>query len=379
MIPSADFITAIAAIDSNPYLAPLLWQRGHRDVEALSGFLNINGPQNGDTLAFGSEMERAVQRIKDATTNDELVALWSDPAPDGIATTALLWHGLQLGDRMMIVQPDDTSCLRGLSIEGLNRLKIQGITLVITCDTGNHNTLELDYAKSIGLDIIIIDHHTDDRPNAIHLNSRHLAPNHSCATLPSVAIAYKLIEALQGKEQTNLLDIVAIGMLADLVEYKGEARSLFQKSIPQLQLQVNPKTTTRPGIQRILKHCRDRGDRATEYNSGLGARIQALSQIQPEVCIRLLITDNPTEAVELADQAELGYSRSLGLHKEVLDQVLNAIQTIDLSTTEAIVLGNSQWNFNTLTSVAKTIEERFHKPTFLFSIEDPKIIRGVGR
>ena len=379
MMPPADFTNAIAAIDPNPYLAPLLWQRGHRDIAEIRGFLNIDRSQRGDPLAFGDDMEMAVQRIKQAMANDELVALWSDPAPDGIATTALLWHGLGLGDRLFIVQPDYEHCLRGLSIAELDRLKIQGVTLVITCDTGSHNTVELNYAKSIDIDIIIIDHHTDDRPNAIHLNSRHLDQNHSCATLPSVAIAYKLIEALHGKEQTNLLDIVAIGMLADLVEYKGEARTLFQKSIPQLQLQANPKTATRLGIQRLLKHCRDHGDRATEFNSGLGARIQALSQIQPEICLKLLTTDNATEATTIADQAELSYTRSLGLHKEVLDQVLTAIQNIDLSTSEAIVIANPQWSFNTLTSVAKTIEERFQKPTFLFSTEDPKIIRGIGR
>ena len=379
MMPPADFTKAIAAIDPNPYLAPLLWQRGHRDIAALPRFLNIDRSQSGETQAFGCEMEKAIERIKQAMANDELVALWSDPAPDGIATTALLWHGLQLGDRLTIAQPNYKNCLRGLSIEELDRLKRQGVTLVITCDTGSHNAIEVNYAKSIGLDVIIIDHHTDDRPHVIHLNSRHLDRNHACATLPSVAIAYKLNEAIQGNEQTNLLDIVAIGMLSDLVEYKGEARSLFQNSVPQLQLQANPKTATRPGIQRLLKHCRDHGDRATEFNSGLGARIQTLSQIQPELCLKLLTTDNATEAIAIADQAELGYTRSLGLHKEILDQVLTAIQTIDLSTTEAIVLANSQWNFNTLTSVAKTIEERFQKPTFLFSTEDPKIIRGVGR
>jgi single-stranded-DNA-specific exonuclease len=378
MLP-ADFTEAIAAIDPNPYLAPLLWQRGHRDIAELSKFLNIDRSQRSDTQAFGFEMEKAVKRIKQAMANNELVALWSDPAPDGIATTALLWHGLQLGDRMTIVQPNYKNCLRGLSIKELDQLKIQGVTLVITCDMGSHNAIELDYAKSIELDIIVIDHHTDDRPNVIHLNSRHLDRNHSCATLPSVAIAYKLIEAIQGNEQTDLLDIVAIGMLADLVEYKGEARSLFQNSIPQLQLQADPKTATRPGIQRLLKHCRDHGDRATEFNSGLGARIQTLSQIQPELCIKLLTTDNATEAMAIADQTELGYTRSLGLHKEILDQVLTAIQTIDLSTTEAIVLVNPQWNLNTLTSVSKTIEEIFQKPTFLFTTEDPEIVRGVGR
>ena len=382
MMPPADFTNAIATIEPNPYLARLLWQRGHRDIAEIRRFLNIDRSQSADPLAFGYDMEKAVQRIKQATVNDELVALWSDPAPDGIATTALLWEGLQLGDRMTIVQPDYEHCLRGLSIAELDRLKMQGITLVITCDTGSHNTLELNYAKSIDIDIIIIDHHTNDRhnlTNIIHLNSRHLDQNHSCSTLPSVAIAYKLITALQGKEQTNLLDFVAIGMLADLVEYKGEARALFQKSIPQLQLQANPKTATRPGIQRLLKHCRNHGDRATEFNSGLGARIQALSQIQPEICLKLLTTDNLTEATTIADQAELGYTRSLGLHKEVLDQVLTAIQTIDLSTSEAIVLASPQWNFNTLTSVAKTIEEQFQKPTFLFSTENTQIIRGIGR
>jgi single-stranded-DNA-specific exonuclease len=377
-----DFVQAIAALSPNSYLAPLLWQRGFRDVGLLPGLLDVAQYIPTPASAFGSAMERSVRRIQQATQTCESIALWPDFAPDGIATVALLYKGLssliQEVNPIYIVKSNDHHALRGLSIAGLDALMSRGITLLIACNAGSQSAAELNYAKTIGLDVIVIDHHTNDRLNTYaHLNSRHLDRNHPFATFPGVAIAYKLIAALYGIEQIQLLDLVAIGMLSDLVEFRGDARYLFQISIPQLQIQSDPKTCSNPGILRLLNHCKSRGDRATDFNSGLGSRIRAFSQIQPDRCIDLLIGVDDSEAI--ADQAELAHVRLLSLHQEVLDQALWMIRNLDLSMHEAIVLENSQWNINALTSVARTLANQFRKPIFLFSTEEAEMAYGVGQ
>ncbi len=367
-----EFTQAIAQLSPLKHLAPLLWQRGLRDLEMLPGFLDAGKYVATAASAFGTQMERSVRRIQQAIANHESIALCPDVRPDGIATIALLWEALSelMNDRIRIANSDDV-----ISIAALNELKSQGITLLMTCDLGRQCAAELDYAKTIGIDIISLDHHRQDQINVYaQLNSRQLERNHPFATLPSVAIAYKLVEAL-GIETEPLLDLVAIGMLSDLVEFSGDARYLFQISIPVLQAQSKPETATRPAMSRLLNHCKTRGDRATDFNSGLGARLRAFSQVQPRACLELLIDSDPA----VADQAELAYVRLLGVHQEVLDQALQMIRALDLSMCEAIVLTSSQWSLKALPSVAHAIAEQFQKTTFLFTTEDAGIANGVGR
>ncbi len=369
-----EFIKAIAQLSPNPFLAPLLWQRGHRNLALLPGFLDAAQYVPTPASAFGEPMDRSVLRIKQAITNQELIGLWHNASPDGIAAIALLYDGLGglLPDRIQIVK----SSSREWSIAAIDSLKSQGITLLIACNVGSQNGL--DYAKTIGLDVIMIAHHRNDRPNVYaHLNSRYLERDHPFATLPSVAISYKLMEAVLGQEPRQILDLVAIGLLSDYVEFVGETRYLFQISIPQLQAQSNPETATRPGILKLLTHCKNRGDRPTDFNSGLGSRIRAFSQIQPDRCLDLLIGSDNSETI--ADQAELAHIRLLALHQEVLDQALTMIRGLDLSMHGAIVLANAQWSFNALPSVANAIAEQYKKAVFLFSTEELGIANGVGR
>ncbi len=371
-IPLA-FTQTIAQLSPNPYLAALLWQRELRDLALLPGFLDASHYVPTPASAFGLPMERSVQRIQQAIANQESIALWPDGTPDGIATIALLWEALSklMDDRVRIADSDDLV----LSIAVLDKLKSQGITLLLTCDLGSRCAVELDYAKTIGIDIISLDCHRPEKINVYaQLNSRQLDRTHPLATLPSVAIGYKLVEALGG-ETESLLDFVAIGMLSDWVEFTGDARYLFQISIPVLQTQSKPETATRPGTTRLLKHCRDRGDRATDFNSGLGARIRAFTQVQPRDCLALLIGSDP----RLADQAELAHVRLLALHQEVLDQALQMIRGLDLSIGEAIVLSSSQWSIKALPTVAHAIAEQFQKTTFLLSTEQSGMAIGVGR
>jgi single-stranded-DNA-specific exonuclease len=370
-----EFFQAIGQLSPNPYLAPLLWHRGLRDLNELPGFLDAAKYVPTAASAFGEPMARSSLRLQQAIANQETIGLWPDLAPDGITATALLWEGLsELSGCLRIANLNHST----LSIAALDNLKSQGISLLIIFNLGRLETEALDYAKTIGMDIISLDHHRNDRLNVYaQLNSRQLDRSHPFATLPSVAIAYKLMAEVLGREPHQLLDLVAIGMLSDLVDFTGDARYLFQISIPILQAQSNAKTATRPGLFKLLNHCKTRGDRATDVHSGLGPRIRALCQIQPDRCLDLLIGSDDCETI--ADQAELAHVRLLALQQEVLDQALQMIRGLDLSMHEAIVLTSSQWSVKALPSVANTIAEQFQKTTFLFSTEESGIANGVGR
>jgi single-stranded-DNA-specific exonuclease len=370
-----EFVQAIGQLSPNPYLAPLLWQRGLRDLNELPGFLDAAKYVPTAALAFGEPMVRSALRLQQAIASQETIGLWPDLAPDGITATALLWEGLSGLNCCLRIANLNHSIL---SIAALNDLQPQGISLLIIFNLGCLETEALDYAKTIGIDIISLDHHRNDRLNVYaQLNARQLERSHPFATLPSVAIAYKLMEAVLGQEPRQLLDLVAIGMLSDLVDFTGDARYLFQISIPVLQAQSNAKTATRPSLLKLLNYCKNRGDRATDVHSGLGPRIRALCQIQPDRCLDLLIGSDDCETI--ADQAELAHVRLLALHQEVLDQALQMIRGLDLSMHEAIVLMSSQWSVKALPSVANAIAEQFQKTTFLFSTEESETANGVGR
>ncbi|MEK0196448.1 DHH family phosphoesterase, partial [Microcoleus anatoxicus] len=118
-------------------------------------------------------------------------------------STSVLWDGLgkifSQNDQLIYYIPNRLTESHGLNIPGIDTLKTSGISLIITCDTGSTNIAEIKYATSLGIDIIITDHHTlpDDRPDAVAIiNPRYLPSNHQLFHLSGVAVAYKLIEAL---------------------------------------------------------------------------------------------------------------------------------------------------------------------------------------
>ncbi|MEB3267917.1 MAG: DHH family phosphoesterase, partial [Leptolyngbya sp.] len=227
-------VTAAAAGWTEPIpvaTAQLLWQRGWRDAAALGGFLNPDRHVPSPPWAFGAEMEAAIARLLQARDRGEKVAIWGDFDADGLTATALLWEGLGQvftpETQLRYYVPHRFTESHGLSEAGLAQLADWGCTLLITCDTGSTADRELAYAASLGMAAIVTDHHTlpPQRPPVVALiNPRQLPPDHPLADLSGVAVAYKLMEALYERlpepppqPVTALLDLVAIGLIADLV------------------------------------------------------------------------------------------------------------------------------------------------------------------
>ena len=245
----------------------------------------------------------------------------------------------------------------------------------------------MSYAQSLGIETIVTDHHTlpSDRPPVIAIiNPRTLPTDHPLAALSGVAVAYKLVEALYQtlpivpqKPLEQLLDLVAIGLIADLVELKGDCRYLAQRGIEQLQKQANPKTMTRPGIAKLLELCKRSGDRPTDISFGLGPRLNAVSRIQGDAhfCVELLTSQDIHLCTHLAEATELANTRRKGIQQDVMQQVTARLAQLDLSTTDVIVLADDQWQLGVLGLVAGQIAQAYDRPTILLSTEGSG---GVG-
>jgi len=272
------------------HAAQLLWQRGVKTPEQLEAFLKPECYQPASSQEFGEELDFALERIRQAIDRGEAVTIWGDFDADGITSTAVLWSGLGEflpGENLSYYIPDRLRESHGLNCPGIAKLAAAGTKLIITCDTGSTNIAEIIYAQQLGIDVIITDHHTlpPERPPAVAIiNPRYFPREHPLAHLSGVAVAYKLIEALYAflpeiprKPVTELLDLVAIGLIADLVQLTGDCRYLAQVGIEQL------RQTQRLGVQKLLEYCKKNGDRPTDISFGIAPRLNAISRIHGDV------------------------------------------------------------------------------------------------
>jgi single-stranded-DNA-specific exonuclease len=394
----AEFLSAVQTClptVNGRYAARLLWQRGMRDRSQLAGYLNSDRYQPSSPFEFGLEMELAVGRLQQAVENGDRVAIWGDFDADGVTSTSVLMDGLGqfLGNRLSYYIPNRMTESHGLNMAGIDRFAAAGINLIITCDTGSTNIQEIAYANSLGIDTIVTDHHTlpPDRPPVVAIiNPRYLAKSHPLFHLSGVAVAYKLVEALYVRlpeipqqPLDYLLDLVAIGLIADLVQLTGDCRYLAQVGLKRLSMQTKTDIDGfRPGVHRLLELCKKTGDRPFDVSFGVAPRINAISRIHGDASfgVELLTSGDRDRTLELAAETELANSRRKELQKKVGDLVERKLETIDLSTTSVIVLSDSDWSPGVLGLVAGKIAQDYGKPTILLSTErGDNIARGSAR
>ncbi|MBP0001566.1 MAG: single-stranded-DNA-specific exonuclease RecJ [Cyanobacteria bacterium SID2] len=404
--PPSEFVRSLQkhTVGGCGRLAVLLWSRNVRDPNALPGFLDWRQYRPTGPFEFADEMQRAVRRLTQAIEGSERVAIWGDFDADGVTATSVLWDGLgQFFDReaslkeprdrqLTYVIPNRFTDSHGLNRRGLQALADDKISLVVTCDTGSTNLEELAFAQELGIDVIVTDHHTlpEVRPPVVSIvNPRYFPEDHPLYSLSGVAVAYKLVEALYEalpeipqQPLEHLLDLVAIGLIADLVELRGDCRYLAQRGIEQLQKQL--VNSTRPGLAQLLQLCKRTGDRPTDISFGIGPRINAVSRIHGDAsfCVELLTSRDEVRCKQLAGDAELANARRKELQNRVTNQVKAKLAACDLSTTCVIVLSDPQWEVGVLGLVAGQIAQEYGRPTILLCEEvtgERPMARGSAR
>lgn len=339
------------------------------------------------------DLDRAVTRIAAALTRGESIAVYGDYDVDGITATAVLVHFLRrLGGRVQWYLPNRLREGYGLNPEALERLHSGGVDLVISVDCGSSDQEAIEFARNLGLDVVITDHHrlskSLPRASAV-VNPRRQTDEAGLYELAGVGVAFYLVSALRahfrktgrwtGSGQPDLkdyLELVALGTLADMVPLTAANRILAGAGLQLLS------RTTRPGLVALRKICGLEGSQITARDVlfRLGPRLNAPGRLgDAGPALRLLLSTNPGEAGDLAHRLDELNRQRQALEEELLTEIMALLQTEDVSRqNRALVLASPEWHKGLLGLVASRLVESFNKPTILLTRVD-HAWEGSGR
>jgi single-stranded-DNA-specific exonuclease len=369
----------------SPLVAQTLIQRGMTDSAAARAFLFPDSYVPAPAEALPG-LAAAADRVAQSLRAGDSICVWGDFDVDGQTSTTVLVQTLRaLGADVTYHIPVRKHESHGVNLENLARIIAQGAKLVVTCDTGITAHEAVEYARARGVDLVITDHHDlpPELPQAVAVvNPKLLPENHPLATLAGVGVAYKLAEALLraeggGQRSEDLLDLVALGLVADLALLKGDTRYLVQKGLHAL------RNTQRLGLKTIYELADLNPNHLTEEHIGftLGPRLNALGRLgDANPMVELLTTTDPVRARLLASQLE-----GLNAQRKLLcDQVHQAAEAQlrahpELLAQPVIVLAHPQWPGGVVGIVASRLVERYGKPAILMTAPPGEPIRGSAR
>lgn len=371
----------LAPLNLSPLLAQTLIRRGIHTIDSARAFLH---PDTTPSTQF-PEIEKATDFINLAMRRHDRICVWGDFDVDGQTSTALLVQTLSaLGADVVYYIPIRGKESHGVHIESLKPILDGGVKLILTCDTGITAHEAIDYCNSRGVDVVVTDHHDlgETLPNAkAILNPKILPEDHPLKNLAGVGVAYKLAEALlianRKSEIENLLDLVALGLVADVALLQGETRALVQKGIHAL------RNTQRLGLKVMAELSNTNLESLTEETIGFtfAPRLNALGRLSDaNPAVELLITNDPARARVLAAQIEgLNAQRRL-LTSQVADAAEAQLREHpELLTEPAILLSHPGWPGGVVGIVANRLVDRYHKPALLLTEGEDGILRGSAR
>ncbi len=374
-----------AFVGGHPLIAETLVRRGIIKVSEAESYLF---PEKYRPAGYAElpGMSAALDRVEKAIRSGETICVWGDFDVDGQTATALLVEGLrELGAQINYHIP-----VRAVESHGINipNLKIEielGASLILTCDTGNADHEPLAYAQSVGVDVVVTDHHTlpDQLPEAAALvNPQFLPVDHPLRTLPGVGVAYKLIEGLfdragRRSDADRFLDLVALGIVADLAELKGDTRYLLQRGLEIL------RSAKRVGLAVMYEVAKINSANLNEETIGfaIGPRLNALGRLgDANPIVEFLTSSDATSAKVTANILEgLNEERRL-ITEQIYEGTLSQLEkNPELLQLSAIVLAQENWEAGIIGIVASRLVERFNKPVVLIALDGSDVGRGSAR
>jgi len=362
-----------------------LARRGFTEVEAARAFLDPDCYQPAPPSDLPNSI-RAAERLEKAIRKGETICVWGDFDVDGQTATTLLVSTLRdLGAAVQYHIPNRHTESHGVNLPVLKHLIAEGVNLVLTCDTGVTAHEAIAYAQARGMDVVVTDHHDlpPDLPQAYAvMNPKMLPLEHPLRELPGVGCAYKLAEALysrarrpEGVEQ--YLDLVALGIVADIAVQTADTRYLLQRGLQAL------RHTERLGLQVVMEIAELNPDWLTEEHISfiLAPRLNALGRLaDANVGVELLTTKDLACARILATELE-----GLNARRKLLcDQVTQGAQAqIDrhpsLLDYGALVLTHPAWPAGVVGIVASRLVERYGRPAVLIATPPGELGRGSAR
>ena len=375
-----DDLNKIKNFEIHPIIAKILLQRGINTKTDIERFFNIDNTLLYDPFLMGG-MEKAVKRIHSAILKKEKILIYGDYDADGVTSTAVLYKTLKmLGADFAYYIPNRFTEGYGLNNEAVIEAKKRNFNLIVTVDTGITAIEEAKLAKDLDLCLIITDHHEppQELPDAFAIiNPKKPDETYPYKYLAGVGVAFKLAHALLGRIPNELLDLAAIGTIADLVPLTDENRVIAALGLNRI------RKTNNPGLKVMLEETGLTGKELTSGHVGfiIAPRINASGRLDTaKNAVRLFITEDPQEAKQLVKQLDDINQERQNLVELITDEAVKIIETNNIDQDKVIVLANENWNEGVIGIVASKISGKYYRPAIILNIDtETRIAKGSAR
>jgi len=376
----------------NRVVLQLLKNRGIKKKEEIEEFLNPEMGLCHDPLLF-NDMAQVIALIIEHIKSGNQITIYGDYDADGVTSSALLYDVLTtLRAKINVYLPDRVKEGYGLNLKAIDKIKKDGSKLIITVDTGIRSKEAVDYAKSLGLEVVVTDHHTapEDKkelPDCLIINPVVKGEKYPFKYLAGVGVAFKLAQAIIEKSKLKddqkeklikkCLDLVAIGTVADMVTLKGENRVLAKNGLNVLN------KTKRVGLKELIRVSGlKEGAKLQSWNIGfqIGPRLNAAGRMKhADTSFEVLITKDKNEAKELANFLnQRNIERQLATEEivnEADEQVKNQRSKILIAVSDK---KRNNWSEGVIGLAAGRITNKYYRPSLVMTRAGDKF-KGSGR
>lgn len=373
-----DNISRDLGLPSN--IIKILYGRGYKTKEEITSFLKPSMADFHDPFLF-HDMEKAVCLIRDAINKKDKIVVWGDFDCDGAMSTSILASVLiSLGGKVNCYIPDRHAEGYGLNKNGIYKIyQEKNCRLLITVDCGISNFEEVEYARSLGMKVIVTDHHEPPQKlpscEAI-LDAKVEGEVYPFKELCGAGVAGKIAQALIGKNAIKqYADLMALATVADLVPLVGENRAIVKAGLSLMN--SNP----RPGIDGLSQYAKSKDSNITSYMLGFSyaPMINACGRLgHASDCVNLMLTGN-SQTIQSLSKKLYDYNESRKrIENELYEQCLSQINESEQH--KSLILYGDSWEIGVIGIVASKLLEKFNCPVIVFSYDAAKKeYRGSGR
>ncbi len=409
---ASDAISEIAkSLGVNLIIAKLLYNRGYQDPNSATSFVRMENEMLRNPFDM-ADMKRGVERIQRALQNKEKITVYGDYDVDGVTSVCTLYLYLRsLGADVDYYIPNRTGEGYGVSVAAIDSIKENGTTLIITVDTGITANEEVIYAKSVGVDFLITDHHEcrSDLPLADAVINPHRPDcKYPFKELAGVGVVFKLICAYEEfrtsdtRMQATLriikeyADLVAIGTIADVMPIKEENRIIVKYGLNMIE---NTKrvglsalidaSSGKPDMRKSDRTDRNKKKKNTKITSSfigftLAPRINAAGRVRSAtMAVELFLSERYGEAVKIAEQLCAANKERQAEENKIMQEAYEKIEKLDIQKNPVIVLDADDWHHGVIGIVSSRITEKYSRPSILVSFEgngdDVDFSENVGK
>ena len=360
----------------------MLLNRGFKEKEKVQKFLYPKLEELYDPFLM-NDMDVAVQRIIEAYETKEKVTIYGDYDVDGITSISVLKSFLtELGMDVEHYLPSRLEEGYGLNNEAVKKVAEQSTKLLITVDCGISAYNEVEYAKELGMEVIVTDHHEcpEKLPRALAvLDPKREDSTYPFSSLAGVGVSFKLIQALSyrlnldRKRYLKYLDVVCLGTVADIVPLVDENRIIVTYGL------ILMKQTRKVGLQELIKASGYSKIDSTTISFGLAPRLNACGRMgKADLALELILTQDRAEAQKIALELNEINKERQEVEKKIISDAMEIIERDKLYENGVIVVGNENWHHGVIGIVASKITETYYKPSILICMENGKG-KGSGR